>query len=99
MTNVYYSDELLKPISAEQPAGDDLSYVLYHEIREARRQDDWSAMSELCLDALQHRTKDLNLITFLTEAAVHIDGFGGLRDCLRLAREILNEFWDKGLVP
>ncbi len=102
---VYYSDELLRPISAEQPCGEDLSYdLLFREIREARRFDDqelpkWGLVAELCLDALKNRTKDLTLISFLTEASVPLDGFIGLRDCLRLTREILIEFWDKGLIP
>ena len=103
--SVYYNGELLQPISTERPCGEDLSYdLLFREIREARRFDDleqpsWNLVAELCSDALIRRTKDLTLISYLTEAAVHLDGFKGLSDCLRLTREIVVEFWDKGLIP
>jgi type VI secretion system ImpA family protein len=103
---VYLSEELLQPVRAEQPAGDDLRFErVFAEILEGRRADDigakaaqWETVAERCLEALR-LSKDLRLCCFLTEAAIHLDGFGGLRDCLRLTRELLVRFWDHGLYP
>jgi type VI secretion system protein ImpA len=114
---VYFSDELLQPISPETPAGRDLRYEpLFSQILEARRADDrfdvgawekeegrkaaeWDKVADLSLSALKESSKDLRLACFLTEAAIHLDGFGGLRDCLRLMKELLYRFWDQGLLP
>jgi type VI secretion system protein ImpA len=114
---VYFSDELLQPISVESPSGRDLRYEpLFGEILEARRADDalslgawekedgrkaaqWDRVAELSLTALKDSTKDLRLACFLAEAAIHLDGFAGLRDCLRLMKELLYRFWDLGLFP
>ena len=116
-SNVYYSPELLAPISAESPCGQDLRYeALFRGILDARRSDevlntgawekaegrktaDWNIVAELCLDALQHKSKDLRLACFLTEASIHLDGFNGLKDSMRLCRELLETFWDQGLYP
>jgi len=114
---VYFSDELLQPISPETPAGRDLRYEpLFSQILEARRADDrfdvgawekeegrkaaeWDKVADLSLAALRESSKDLRLACFLTEAAIHLDGFGGLRDCLRLMKELLYRYWDQGLLP
>lgn len=114
---VYFSEELIQPISADQPAGRDLRYEpLFGQILDARRADDnmdvgawekaegrkvaeWHKVADLTLDALKTRTKDLRLACFLTESAIYLDGFNGLRDCLRLTKELLYRFWDLGLYP
>jgi type VI secretion system ImpA family protein len=105
-SRVYLSEELLQPVRPEQPAGDDLRFErIFAEILESRRADDigaklaqWETVADRCLEGLR-RSKDLRLCCFLTEAAIHLDGFGGLRDCLRLTRELLVRFWDQGLYP
>ncbi len=114
---VYFSDELLQPISPETPAGRDLRYEpLFSQILEARRADDrfdvgawekeegrkaaeWDKVADLSLAALKESSKDLRLACFLTEAAIHLDGFIGLRDCLRLMKELLYRYWELGLLP
>jgi type VI secretion system ImpA family protein len=114
---VYFSDELLQPISPETPAGRDLRYEpLFSQILEARRADDrfdvgawekeegrkaaeWDKVADLSLAALKESSKDLRLACFLTEAAIHLDGFTGVRDCLRLIKELLYRYWDQGLLP
>lgn len=113
----YFSDDLLQPISAEQPSGVDLRYTpLFTEIAEARRSDDdlsfgvwemeggrknseWSHVAELCTGALRQHTKDLRIAVYLAEAAIRLDGFEGLRDSLRLIRELLRNFGNLGLFP
>ena len=56
-------------------------------------------VAELCLQALRERTKDLRVACYLTEAALWLDGFPGLTDCLRLTTELIRRFWDSGLHP
>jgi len=83
-------EELLKPISADKPAGDDQSgEPQWQAIREARRADDkfargswdqllkesdWHAVQELSAELLSQKTKDLRLAVFLTEANLNLEG-------------------------
>src|SRR5712691_4250085 len=105
-SRVYLSEELLTPVAPEQPAGRDLRFEpVFSDILEARREDDvagklpqWDLVAERCLEALR-LSKDIRLCCFLTEASIFLDGFAGLRDCLRLTREILVRFWDQRLFP
>ena len=111
-----YSDDLLDPISADQPAGADQRWTPeWDRIKEARRADDsldagkwekkdrksadWGQVWELASGMLRERTKDLNLAIWLTEAGIHLHGFAGLRDGLRICRELLVRYWDNGLFP
>ena len=114
---IYFSDELIAPISVHNPAGRDLrAEGLFREILDGRRSDDqldtgawekeegrkvaeWDRVAELCLSALKDSSKDLRVVCFLTEAGLHLEGFSALRDCLRLTKELLYRFWDKGLFP
>jgi len=106
MPRVYLSEALLQPVGPEQPGGRDLRFEpIFSEILEARRADDvggklpqWDTVAERSLEALQI-SKDIRLCCFLTEAGIFLDGFPALRDCLRLTRELLTRFWDKGLLP
>jgi type VI secretion system protein ImpA len=102
----YLSEELLGSVLPEHPSGRDLRFEpVFNEILEARREDDiagkspqWSVVANRALEALQV-SKDLRLCCFLTEAAIFLDGFAGLRDCLRLTSGILERFWERGLFP
>jgi type VI secretion system protein ImpA len=103
---VYLSEALLRPLTPEHPAGRDLRFEpVFRDILEARRVDEvtgklpqWGLVAERSLEALQ-LSKDLRLCCFLTEAAIYLDGFPGVRDCIRLTREIITRFWDEGLLP
>ena len=111
-----YIDDLLDPISSEQPAGADLRWSPeWDRIREARRADDdldagqwakrdrkvsdWSLVRDLATEMLRHRSKDLQLAMWLTEANLKLQGFAGLREGLRITRELMVRYWDKGLYP
>ena len=111
-----FTDDLLDPVSAEQPAGTDLRWTAeWDRIKEARRADDdlesgkwakkehktadWRAGRELASDMLRERSKDLQLAMWLTEADIKLHGFAGLRDGLRITRELMVRFWDLGLYP
>jgi type VI secretion system protein ImpA len=107
---VFNLDALLAPIAGENPSGENLQYSgLHDEIREARRADDdipqgdwvhelkvadWEKVAELAGESLSGKTKDLQIIAWLSEAAVSMNGFPGLRDSLKLANGLLETFWE-----
>src|SRR5262249_38872694 len=43
---------------------------------------------------LSEKTKDLEITAYMIEALVRLNGFGGLRDGFRLARELCERYWD-----
>ena len=83
---------------------------IYDSIQEARRHDDpslpqgvwqtqlkkadWESVREICLDALATRSKDLQLAVWLLEAWLHLDGFSGVTQGLRLIASLCEHFWD-----
>ena len=101
-------EDLLTPISEEHPAGEDITLAPeWQAINEARRRDklldrqnaDWPLIRQLLSQALAHKSKDLRLAIWLTEANVKLHGFAGLRDSLQLLRGLIMNFWDLGLYP
>ena len=59
---------------------------------------DWSPILETVPDAIASQSKDLELAAWLTEALLRKHGFQGLKEGLRLARLLVEQFWD-GLYP
>lgn len=55
---------------------------------------DWGQVATLASDALATRSKDLQLAAWLTEALLHRQGFGGLRDGLDVLRALLDGSWE-----
>ena len=101
--------QLLNPISADSPSGEDLKWdAVYEEIKLARKQgnhdlvDDgaeetppnWSLIVDQATAALATRSKDLMLGAWLTEALMNQHGFAGCRDGFKLLNELLERFWD-----
>ncbi len=102
--------DLLAPIPGDEPAGPYLRYdPVYDEIKEARREDpdlpqgawetsrktaDWPRVVALAEEVLRRRSKDVQVAAWLTEAALHREGFAGLRRGLELLRDLLEGFWD-----
>lgn len=82
----------------------------YAALCEARRQDDptlplgawerelkradWGAVSLLIGHALQHESKDMQLLAWLYEAQVKLYGIAGIGPTLVLIREICTRYWD-----
>jgi type VI secretion system protein ImpA len=107
-------DTLLKPIAGDNPAGVSVRYDgVYDAIQEARRSEDdlpmgewerevkaadWRSAINLSTDAISNKSKDLQIGAWLTEALLKQHGFAGLRDGLRLLRELQEKFWD-GIFP
>ena len=103
-------EELLQPISEENPSGESLRYAgTYDEISEARRADDdvpqgewqhelktadYRKVIELASDALKNKTKDLQIAAWFSEALTKQYGFAGLRDSLKLAAGFQENFWE-----
>lgn len=103
--------KLLAPISGDNPCGESLRWdPVWDEISALRKartdavsetddvEADWAKVQEVASGALEQRSKDLMIAGWLAEALVHTNGFAGLRDGLRLIRELLETFWD-GLHP
>jgi type VI secretion system protein ImpA len=83
----------------------------YDRIREARREDDprlsqgiyeaelkradWPAVEAVALEALATRTKDLQIAAWLLEAWLHLYGFSGAREGLRLIAGLCENFWEQ----
>jgi type VI secretion system protein ImpA len=103
-------EALLVPVAGENPSGENLQYSgLHDEIREARRADDdleqgdwkrdlktadWRQVLSLSTEALTDKTKDLQICAWLAESLVKLHGLAGLRDGLRLMRELHERFWE-----
>jgi type VI secretion system protein ImpA len=103
-------EALLAPIPGANPAGESLRYAgPYDAIQEARRSEeelaqgewkhamktaDWGAVIALATEALATQSKDVQIAAWLTEALVKQHGFAGLRDGLRLLRELQERFWN-----
>jgi len=82
----------------------------YDRIHEARREDDatleqgvwkrelkradWNTVSQICMDALQHRSKDLQIAAWLLESWIHLSGFAGLSAGCHTMVELCRRFWD-----
>jgi len=54
---------------------------------------DWPAVAAICLDALETRSKDLQIAGWLTEAWVELGGFYGLQRGLQLIAALAESFW------
>lgn len=103
-------EALLVPIPGDNPAGEDLRFTsTYDAIKDARRADDtaargewqrefkaanWNVVIAQATEALSNKTKDLQIGVWLLEALVKRHGFAGLRDGLRLLRELQQRFWE-----
>ncbi|MGI9054288.1 MAG: type VI secretion system protein TssA, partial [Pyrinomonadaceae bacterium] len=103
-------EELLQPITEENPSGESLRYAgTYDEIAESRRADDdvpqgewrhelktadFRKVIELATDALKNKSKDLQIAAWFSEALTKQYGFAGLRDSLKLAAGFQENFWE-----
>lgn len=56
---------------------------------------DWRPVLHLAPDLLAESSKDLEVAALLTEALLRQHGYAGLRDGLRLIRELVERYWDQ----
>ncbi|MFT5435034.1 MAG: type VI secretion system protein ImpA [Myxococcota bacterium] len=103
-------EDLIAPIPGDNPSGLELRYEpIYNEIKEARRDDgdlppefegaqtkraDWARVAKLAEGGLAKQSKDLQLVAWLAEASLHRGGFGEFAETLRVARTLVEDFWD-----
>jgi type VI secretion system ImpA family protein len=87
---------------------------IYDRIRELRREDDatlpqgvwksdqkradWKTVESLCVETIETRSKDLQVSAWLLEAWLHLHGFAGAAEGLRVMLAMCESFWD-GLYP
>ncbi len=83
----------------------------YHAVRDARLANraaerqlladssapppDWKPVLQRGSTILAGKAKDLEVAAFVVEALVRLHGFAGLRDGFRLARELIERYWDR----
>jgi type VI secretion system protein ImpA len=60
---------------------------------------EWRPVAEKATKILGDQSKDLEVCAYLIEALVRMHGLAGMRDGYRLARELVERFWDDGLYP
>ncbi|HEX3683267.1 MAG TPA: type VI secretion system protein TssA [Bryobacteraceae bacterium] len=83
---------------------------VYDRIRELRREDDetlpqgvwkadlkradWNTVEAVCLDALETKSKDLQVAAWLLESWAHLYGFVGAAEGFRVMHALSRSFWD-----
>lgn len=103
-------EELLKPIPGANPAGKSAREGKdYDAMKEARREEealsqgewkrsikaaDWQKVIQISTRMLMGESKDLEVAVWLLEGLVKRHGFAGLRDGLKILRELHTQFWD-----
>ncbi len=103
-------EELLQPISQEEPTGKFLQYEdLYMQIEEAARADDglpkgvwefeekkadWKRVEDLCRKGLVEQTKDLKIAGWLTQAWLHNEGLNGCARGISLLKGLSERYWE-----
>lgn len=99
------ADDLLKPVSAEKPCGDDISYdPMFVELEtilrgkpetqfSAAEDPNWKALRDRSLE-LWKRSKDLRVAVALSLAELKMDGFAGFRECLVLLSGLIEKNWN-----
>ena len=84
--------------------------AIYNAIEKARRKDDtsvpfgaweyefkradWDKVSQICVDALCNKSKDLQLVAWLLEAQIHLNGFAAVAPCLHLIFSLCERYWE-----
>jgi type VI secretion system protein ImpA len=83
----------------------------YDRIEQSRREDnaslprgvwqtdlkraDWLAVEATCTEALAKRSKDLQLVAWLMQAWIHLNGFAGAARGFTLMTSLCESFWDE----
>lgn len=98
-------ESLLKPLSDENPCGENLRwdrrYLEIERVAEGKEETqfsapeepDWREVRDGCVE-LFARGKHLRVAVLLTLAAVRQEGYPGLRDGLKLISGLLTDYWD-----
>lgn len=99
------AEELLKPVSAEEPCGPDLAYDPAFQQLEtlvrgkpetqfsAAEDPDWKELRDLASE-FHGKSKHLTAAVILTLSLLKTEGFGGFRDGLAVVKGMLERYWD-----
>jgi type VI secretion system protein ImpA len=90
-TSIYYE---LKDARTAARAAERRAQATYDEEDGGEALPDWNPILERVPEVLVGHAKDLELTAWLIEALLRRDGFAGLRDGFRLARGLVENFWD-----
>ena len=106
----YTLDEILNPIGDNQVGESVRHNGVYFRIKEARRMDDpnlpqgvwthemktadWEVVEKTALEALCHKSKDLQLGVWLLESAIHRKGFAGIAPAAIVIRSLCEAYWE-----
>ncbi|WP_028583992.1 type VI secretion system protein TssA [Desulfogranum mediterraneum] len=98
-----------EPVSAEQPAGTDITYgedyqALTEEVKKlssptADSAVDWSKIAELSQKILEQESKNLLVASYLCIALGHTQGLRGCALGIHVIRVLLDTFWDQLYPP
>jgi type VI secretion system protein ImpA len=102
-------EELLQPVSAENPCGEDFTYhpslqeldtlvqgkpeTQVGDVISEAEDPDWKSVLESSVTVLK-QSKHLRAGVTLCLAELKVDGFGGFRDALAVLRGLLEVYWD-----
>jgi type VI secretion system protein ImpA len=102
MSPQWESQELLQPITADQPCGENLedtpllaSFDAYRVFGKQTPLDpppEWGAIRARALEALS-KSKDIRLLAYLGTAMLRTDGLPAFTDTLKVASQWLQTFW------
>lgn len=102
MSPQWDSQELLQPISDEQPCGENLedtpllaSFDTFRVFGKSTPLDpppEWGAIRERALEALA-KSKDIRLLAYLGAAALRTDGLPAFAETLKVASHWLQNYW------
>ncbi|RBO81903.1 type VI secretion system protein TssA [Marinomonas aquiplantarum] len=106
----YSLNQLLEPIGDNGVGQSVRHNGVYTSIKAARQSDDpslplgvwthdlrvadWSQVKSIALQALAEKSKDLQLMTWLFEASIHLDGFSGIAPATILLQQMCERYWD-----
>lgn len=65
-----------------------------HDGDSSESDEHWRKISSLAPEILSNQSKDLEIVSWLTEAMVRRNGFQGLRDSFKLIHGLIESFWD-----
>ncbi len=54
---------------------------------------EWQPIRQQCIEMLETRSKDVEILAWLIEASVRTEGFAGLAQALELAEAMLKQYW------
>lgn len=91
----------LLPIKENQASGENIRYdAIYRQVQELRSalnsssNPEYRAVEQMCINILQHTSKDLHIAAVLAEVWAHLYDLQGLTLGLELIMQLCEKFWD-----